>query len=412
VTVYCAQLDGQNIFFLDTPGFDDTFRPDTEILKDLAFFLGRIYSNDIKLAGMIYLHRITDNRLSGSALKNLHMFEKLCGPECMSNIVLATTMWDKLGQDNRSSFKDGEQRERMLLDKPDFWGYMVRQGSRVYRHDASKASAWKMVQHILSKKSSIALAIQRQMIDDGESLQGTDAGEFLHKELLESQKKHDTEMQALSDSMAAAIRNKEFEAASQIQQLRDELNAKNSCTADELESLKINYQKLIEDRERQHAQELQLQRNILEQQRRKQEEQVAAGKQELMRMETKVRDIKFDMERQAAAQKNTMDQFMRMQSMQVESDAETKKREAQLMEDLNQERFLQQSRFEEERKLQFQMQQEAENRAMELRKTSATMSMLQVISGAGLTAVGAFTANPAVGAAGLKMAVHGMTNNS
>lgn len=175
------------MFFLDTLGFNDTYRPDTEVLKDLAFFLGRIYSNKIKLAGMIYLHRITDNRLSGSALKNLHMFEKLCGPECMSNIVLATTMWDKVGSGGESTFKQAEQREQMLLSKPDFWGYVVRQGSRVFRHDGSKASGWKMVHHVLSQKSSIKLAIQRQMIDDGEALGGTDAGRLLLEELLGKQ---------------------------------------------------------------------------------------------------------------------------------------------------------------------------------------------------------------------------------
>jgi DNA repair exonuclease SbcCD ATPase subunit len=405
--VYCAELDGQNVFFLDTPGFNDTYRPDTEVLKDLAFFLGRIYSNNIKLAGMIYLHRITDNRLSGSALKNLHMFEKLCGPECMSNIVLATTMWDKLGHGS-STFEEGEEREKMLLSKPDFWGYMVRQGSRVFRHDGSKASGWKMVHHILSKNSSIALAIQRQMIDDGEALDGTDAGRVLQKELLESQEKHRQEMKDLSESMATAIRNKEFEAAAQIQQLRDELDAKNSRTADELESLKINMQRMLEDKDRHHAQELQM----LEQHRKKQEAEMRAREQDLMGMERKLRDIKFDMERQAVAQKNTLDQFLRMQTVRAESDAETRKREAELRESLNQERALQEMRIDEERKIQIQMQREFEERVMQLRKTNATMSMLQVVSGVGLAAVGAFTANPVLGAAGLKVMGHGMTRDN
>ncbi|KAH6714305.1 P-loop containing nucleoside triphosphate hydrolase protein [Leptodontidium sp. MPI-SDFR-AT-0119] len=409
VTIYCAEVGGQTVFFLDTPGFDDTFRPDTEILKDLAFFLGRIYSNNIKLAGMIYLHKITDNRVTGSALKNLHMFEKLCGPESMSNIVLATTMWDKLGNEGQTSFEEGTRREGELLAKPDFWGYMVRQGSRVFRHDGSKPSAWKLVQHILSKKSSISLAIQRQMIDDGQSLDVTDAGKVLQKDLLESQEKHMREMQDLSDSMAAAIRNKEFEAASQIQQLRDELEAKNTRTADELENLKINMQRMLEEKDRTHAQELQM---VLEQQRKRQAADVVAREKELLIVERKLRDMKSEMEQQVQIQKNTMDQFLRMQTVQSENEAETRAREADLMEKLDHERLLQQMKLEKERDIQITLQREAEERAMELRKTSATMSMLQVVSGAGLAAVGAFTSNPTIGAAGLRVAVHGMTNRT
>ena len=401
-------MDGQNIFFLDTPGFNDTYRPDTEVLKDLAFFLGRIYSNNIKLAGMIYLHRITDNRLSGSALKNLHMFEKLCGPECMANIVLATTMWDKLGPSGSSAFEEGEERDKMLRAKPDFWAYMIRQGSRVFRHDGSKTSGWKMVHHILSKNSSISLAIQRQMIDDGETLDSTDAGQVLQAELLESQQKHREEMKQLSDSMESAIRNKEFEAASQIQQLRDELEAKNTRTADELQSLKINMQRMLEDKERHHAEELQL----LAQQRAKQESEMRQREKDLLDMERKVRDIKFEMERQSASQKSTIDTFMRMQSVRAESESEAREREKELRDSLSAERNLAMMQIEEERKVQLQLQREMAERERELRKTNATMSLVQVVSGVALAGVGVLASNPVVGAAGLKVLAHGMTRDS
>lgn len=111
------------------------------------------------------------------------------------------------------------------------------------------------------------------MIDDREPLNETDAGRFVVKELLESQEKHKEEMKSLSASMEAAICNRESEAASEIQQLRDELEAKNSRTADELESLKINMQWMLEDKDRSHAQELQM---VLEQQRKKQEADMKA----------------------------------------------------------------------------------------------------------------------------------------
>lgn len=70
---------------------------------------------DTLLSGIIYLHRISDIRMSGSSTKSLRMFRKLCGTENMSKVSLVTTMWDKVTPE------EGARRERQL-DGPDgFW---------------------------------------------------------------------------------------------------------------------------------------------------------------------------------------------------------------------------------------------------------------------------------------------------
>lgn len=206
--------------------------------------------------------------------------------------------------------------------------------------------------------------------------------------------------------MVTALRNKEFETAAQIQGLRDELDVKNSRTADEVESLKTNMQRMLEDKDRHHAQELQM----LGQQREEQVAVVQAQQQDLMVMERKLRDIKFDIERQVLAQRNTMDQFMRVQTVRAETESELRKRETDLRESLDQERALQEMRIDDERKIQIQMQREYEDRAQELREKYATMSILRVIVGVGLAAVGAFSQNPVLGAAGLKVMEYGMSS--
>ena len=33
-------LDGRRVMLVDTPGFDDTYRSDTDVLKSIAAFLG------------------------------------------------------------------------------------------------------------------------------------------------------------------------------------------------------------------------------------------------------------------------------------------------------------------------------------------------------------------------------------
>ena len=120
------------VHLIDTPGFDDTNKKDVEVLRDIAGWLGVTYKKKILLSGLIYLHPISDNRLRGSALRNLFMFKKLCGPECLRGIVLATTMWGLVNPD------DGDKRENQLRSTDDFWGEMEKGGSRVMRHLRTK----------------------------------------------------------------------------------------------------------------------------------------------------------------------------------------------------------------------------------------------------------------------------------
>lgn len=91
--MYHFTLRGVRIWLIDTPGFDDTNRSDTVVLGDIAFWLANAYSRNMQLAGIIYLHRITDVRMQGSALRNLRMFKELCGRDELRAVILATTHW-------------------------------------------------------------------------------------------------------------------------------------------------------------------------------------------------------------------------------------------------------------------------------------------------------------------------------
>ena len=76
--------------FIDTPGFDDTDTKDSDILKTIWEYIS---NGGLRLSGLLYLHRITDDRVGGMALKNLSMFQKLVGDHNMQNVILVTTMW-------------------------------------------------------------------------------------------------------------------------------------------------------------------------------------------------------------------------------------------------------------------------------------------------------------------------------
>src|SRR5258707_1287108 len=75
--VPCHLSDGTKLFLVDTPGFDDTYRSDTEVLRELADWLSQAYEHQIPLTGIVYMHRINDVRVGGAGMKNLRMFRKL-----------------------------------------------------------------------------------------------------------------------------------------------------------------------------------------------------------------------------------------------------------------------------------------------------------------------------------------------
>lgn len=91
--------DGRRVFLVDTPGFDDAMRNDTEILKEIAYLMKQLYLKQTWLSGVVYLHRITDERMRGSSLKGLSVMKKLCGDHGYGQIALTTNMWSKFQAD-------------------------------------------------------------------------------------------------------------------------------------------------------------------------------------------------------------------------------------------------------------------------------------------------------------------------
>ncbi|KAJ4346018.1 hypothetical protein N0V95_005801, partial [Ascochyta clinopodiicola] len=151
----------QEVALVDTPGFDDTARSDAEILEEIVQFLCTQYELGIPLKGIIYMHRITDNRMTGSAQRYFEMFMKLCGDQNMENVVLLTTMWGELRDEAK-----GLQREREL--RKEFWKAMEKNGSTIRRFDASRSMAEAFVCRLM-RKEDIVLDIQDELVKEGRS---------------------------------------------------------------------------------------------------------------------------------------------------------------------------------------------------------------------------------------------------
>lgn len=408
VEIYCCSYENEKIFLVDTPGFNDTYRSDSEVLKDVAYHLSTLYTHKIKLAGMIYLHSIMDQKMTGSALKNLHMFEKLCGKNCLPNIILATTKWDMLKRSDES-MESGIRRERELLNKQDFWGFMIRGGSTVMRHDGSSNSAWNIISYIMRRKQSVVLEIQRQMVDQRQILDDTAAGHFVQGELFKVRQQHERDLQDLKESMEHASKRKDRQLAGELQALKEKHEAEIAATYRDREGLKINLESLIEGRRQQYEERP----NDLEAQRQDQDHQSKLQSEELNRTRTRLEE----MERQQDWQNREHEH--RIQELLTKFERQTEEQEQKMQHELeNQQRVHREqeviANMNHERELRHETALEFEARleAAREKKREATVSLVKLLAGIGMTGLGVFTGSPAIAAPGLGLFRSAISNRS
>lgn len=106
---------------IDTPGFDDTYVADAEVAQRIRSFLSSSSSASRYLHGIIFMHKISDVRMTGAGLRNAAFVQRLCGdlpPSAIrSRVAFVTSMWDRVR--DRTVAK---KREAELLRYPAFWG--------------------------------------------------------------------------------------------------------------------------------------------------------------------------------------------------------------------------------------------------------------------------------------------------
>ena len=131
----------------------------------------------MKLAGIIYLQEISQDRVTGTVRKNMSLFKKLCGDGALQHVILATTKWSRLGNGTL-----GRQREAELSET--FWKNMLSKGSSMTRFEGTQGSAKNIVRNILIKRSiDVSLPIQEDLVDLKKYLPQTNAGEMLYDDL-------------------------------------------------------------------------------------------------------------------------------------------------------------------------------------------------------------------------------------
>lgn len=199
IAEYTCKIAGREVTLVDTPGFDDTTLTDTEVLTMIASWMADSYDSNIRLTGVIYLHRITDNRVAGSSYKNLRMLRSLCGDSNLANVVLTTTMWDKVGE------REGNEREKELLNTGNFWGDLKKDRAKVRRLNDSVLSAAGLVEELITM-SPVTLKIQKEIAIEKKTLDQTDAGRSVDEALNNLKREHKENLAMVTQDLQNAIR--------------------------------------------------------------------------------------------------------------------------------------------------------------------------------------------------------------
>lgn len=195
------QLDGRQISLIDTPGFDDTTKSDFDVLNTIATFLAQSYKQGTKLAGIIYLHRVSDVRMGGISTRCFRMFRELCGETTFKNIVIVTNMWDQVSQ------TVGNAREAELASDTLFFKPVLDKGAQLLRHNNTADGAKNILRHII-ENHPLPLLVQTDLVDRKLDLSGTSAANALDCAVNKQKEKHRIELARVRQAKDEALRSK------------------------------------------------------------------------------------------------------------------------------------------------------------------------------------------------------------
>jgi len=166
-------------------------------------------------------------RMSGSSLKSLRIFEKICGERNFQDVVIVTTMWNSLK--TKEAHDAATMRENMMGERPEFFGTMIRGGARMEQYQGDTYSGIRIVESLADRWRTVSLQLQREMRRGvATKLEDTTAGRFIDGELANAREKYETQKRELEQCAEEAeddedLRSEFFEQAEDFTRLVDNI---------------------------------------------------------------------------------------------------------------------------------------------------------------------------------------------
>jgi hypothetical protein len=353
--------------------------------------MSRIYQQGMRLAGILYLHRISDNRVTGAAMKNFSLLRKLCGIEAAPWVTLVTSMWDLLDTGTKD-FQEAVLRESTLISTNDFWGGLWQQGCQVKRWHLDDSSALSIVNDTIAwcdRNGPAIFQIQKELIDEGRPLHQTSAGRELSGGYDAAEKRLLGEIQSFQESP----RDSNPELTSPTSDLRKEIEELRHAQAE----MKMSVRRLFAEKEKSYAKAL----SKMQDEQQKLAQELEQGRREYERLEA-------DMEVNEETLQNEREQW-RLKREELNRDERLGRRNKKSIEIERQQIKDEEGVFEEECLENEDERTETLENIDRLRKRDVMkrnlIPFLGVLAGVGVTIAGAVTGvTPLIGA-GLGIAI-------
>ena len=171
--------------------------------------------------------------MAGTPLKNLQVFEKLCGEDAMAQVVLITTMWDDVEDDI------GDERLKEL--KSTYWKGMISCGSETFKYLNTPQSAEELLKRIAGKSSERRhVLLQKEISEWKKELPETGAGQALHSRL---EQLAEQRLQALKRLRAEQSKFTDARTTKELRKEYADLKAQLDETLKEVHALRLSPKK-------------------------------------------------------------------------------------------------------------------------------------------------------------------------
>lgn len=175
---YTIVISGKTCLIIDTPGLDDSPEFNLSVLNKIAAKLRA----SPRVTGVIYFHRATNTRLTGSARSNIDLFLKICGQSFYGQSAFVTTMWNTISPQERPRF---ERLNRQVYEKMAAWTL-----NRIDKCEFDKNkphAAIKVLDNFAKKQGSARLLLDDQLdhykVITPDAVRKTSAGRKIVKDM-------------------------------------------------------------------------------------------------------------------------------------------------------------------------------------------------------------------------------------
>jgi hypothetical protein len=171
------------------------------------------YENGSKFAGVIYIHGISDNQITGIARRNFGTFRELCGNQNLKNVILVTNTWGEVSP----NVTDARVKEFV----GEFFKPALDGGAQIAHYNNTVDSAHDIIRRI-ARNQPMFLRIKRGLVDEHQDITDTAAGQAANEQI----RRHQIELEAVREGVLLAREERDGGRVQELEEVARKLQVK------------------------------------------------------------------------------------------------------------------------------------------------------------------------------------------